>query len=152
MKLEKLIDFVYYDAPKELKEYLITHNDENLDIRTEEGETPLMAAIRGDKQECATVLLEHGANPNFGNSNGWFPLHFAVQKRMNNIIHLLIDKGADINLQDDIYGNTPVAVAIGKTQDQEAIQYLISKGADLELPNKTGVTAKQAAQLFGIDI
>ncbi|WP_347219407.1 ankyrin repeat domain-containing protein [Chryseobacterium sp.] len=152
MKLEKLIDFVYFDAPQELEKFIREHETINLDIRTEGGETPLMAAIREGKGECATVLLEHGANPNFGNSNGWYPLHFSIQERMFNVIQLLIEKGADVNLQDDLYGNTPIAVAIGKTQDKEIIEYLASKGANLDLPNKAGVTARQAAQLFGIDI
>lgn len=150
--MEELIDFVYFDAPKELEKFILENEHVCLDIRTKEGETPLMAAIRGGKEECASILLEHGANPNFGNSNGWFPLHFATQKRMFNIMKLLIEKGADVNLQDGLYGNTPVSVAIAKTQDLKIINYLISKDAKLDIPNKAGVTALKAAEMFGVTL
>ncbi len=61
-------------------------------------------------------------------------------------IKALLDKGADINAQDNINGNTPLmyATAAGKIS---AMQYIISRGADI---NKITFTARNALHVAAI--
>lgn len=58
--------------PSTLK--LLLTKSSNVDQRNEDGETALfMACERGLHCESAVHLLEHGANPNVGNKEGWLP-------------------------------------------------------------------------------
>lgn len=60
-------------SPSTLK--LLLTKSSNVDRANEDGETALfMACERGLHLESAVHLLEHGANPNIGNKEGWSPL------------------------------------------------------------------------------
>lgn len=133
-----------YSNDFNLIESLLTKNiDAN--SHTAEGDTPLMAAIRGQYEESVRVLLENGASPNFPDDSGWYPLHFAVQSKNMKIIKLLINYGAKIDQQDGQFGNTPLFVAIKKTEGREFIDFFLNLGADVNIPNKRGVTALDVA-------
>lgn len=48
------------------------------------------------KQKCATVLLEHGADPNIRDNNGNSALHYAVYNGHEEMASLLLQYNADI--------------------------------------------------------
>ncbi len=89
---------------------------EELNIHSETGDTPFMSVIRNESVEIVEVLLRAGANPDYSNKGGWFPIHFATQQRDMQIVELLVKYGATIDQQDGQFGTTPLFVAISKTE------------------------------------
>lgn len=82
---------------------VLIENGATIDATDNNGETPLMEAIRStikrtDKQLSAIVtLLENGANANFKNKKGITPLQIAKHKRRDgteDIVRSLIEHGA----------------------------------------------------------
>jgi len=59
---------------------------------------PLMLVQSG---QAAQILLDHGANPNLADANGFTPLHFAVtHKRGEEIVPVLLKAGADVHVRN----------------------------------------------------
>jgi ankyrin repeat protein len=80
------------------------------------------------------LLLANGAkvdvrvSPNGPKSpNQWTPLFFATYAGHNEIVEMLISKGADVNAQD-VWGKRPLSYARDRNQRDIEI-LLLSKGA-----------------------
>jgi ankyrin repeat protein len=76
--------------------------------------TPLIWAAACNRTEAALWLLDHGANVNqkatFGgltHGQGVTALHIAAQSGHMPMVKLLVERGADIFVKDDIYHSTP---------------------------------------------
>jgi ankyrin repeat protein len=76
--------------------------------------TPLIWAAARNRTETAAWLLDHGANVNrkatFGgltHGQGITALHIAAQNGHLAIVKLLVERGADPSIQDDLYHSTP---------------------------------------------
>lgn len=112
--------------------------------------TPLMNAIEGLNQQIAELVIPKldKIGINAKNSKGrtalhcvanivWFDSRWQVDdKRFNQakIAKLLIDAGADINIQDD-EGITPLHLAC-RSNSYELVQLLIDNGANVNPPPK----------------
>ncbi len=111
--------------------------------RAKDGATPFLAAVekyheeeyRNEDKEYSffkkvlEVLRDNGADPNQGDNNGSTPLHFAVARKDETLVKLLVKKyGADVNAVDD-EGITPLFLAIDE-KDEEVTRLLIINGAD----------------------
>ena len=66
---------------------------------TETGTTPLLAAAKGGHTRCIEVLLEHGADVNQANCEGWTPLMAAVRFANRDTTRLLLKHKADASVQ-----------------------------------------------------
>jgi uncharacterized protein len=62
----------------------------------------------------AELLLEHGANVNLrrpknemGQTNGWTPLFYAVNKKRSDLVAILLKRGAMVNI-GDVWGKSPL--------------------------------------------
>jgi len=81
------------------------------------------------------ALIENGANVNEGKrrssfENGRLPIHSAIIKNRIDVLKLLVEKGADINVFNDNYEKiTPLAMA-QKYKRTEMEDYLFMKGAN----------------------
>lgn len=75
------------------------------------------------------------------------PLHQAANRGMLQLLRLLINRGADVNVADD-GGWTPLMLAVrgGKLA---AMQALLDAGADAEARNRQGHTALHLAAING---
>lgn len=66
-----------------LKFVIDAHSDQAKELVNEPhpgtGTTPLLAAAKGGHNRCIEVLLEHGADVNQANKEGWTPLMAAVR-------------------------------------------------------------------------
>lgn len=69
------------------------------------------------------------------------PLHYAAKRGALKVIKVLVEEGgADINLFDDIEKWTPLIICSINGHD-ECVEYLIKKGAAIELVAESGMTA-----------
>ena len=67
----------------------------SVDLRDDQGVTPLFAAIQHNRPAFAADLLERGADPQRTDSQGDSPLHRAARLDRREIIPLLLQAGAD---------------------------------------------------------
>jgi len=61
------------------------------------------------------------------------PLYYSLYNGYDEMVKLLIENGADVNIQDD-YGKTPLQLAVEYNND-EMVKLLIENGADLNIQN-----------------
>jgi len=102
---------------------------------TYSGTHPISSCNDKTRMEIIKTLLDKGAEVNASDNSGTYstPLRMAIGKRDLGLIKILVEAGADVNNEDEA-GNTPViqAVMLGKA---DIVQYLISKGADVNHKN-----------------
>jgi cytohesin len=108
-------------------------------------DTPLLRAIIWWKWDIASILLDHGADPNdTGGSEFSTPLGVAAGNGGNAAtVARLLERGANPNTPDK-YGITPLIEAARYGQ-RGIVQLLLDRGANVELRGPTGVTALAAA-------
>lgn len=98
----------------------------------EDGNPVLMLAIYSGSEDCVKALLDK--NPDLGCRAAhtlFDPISFAVSVGRHNVIKLLYDKGADINVVNPISDRTPLAVAVGSITPIEGVTALMECGADI---------------------
>ena len=95
-----------------------------------------MLAYVNDDVDVLNLLLEYGANPNIKNAWGNTPLHYSPNRK---VAELLLNSGVDIDAKNTIYGETPLMVCVNAGK-YKMIEFLLNKGADVNLPNDGGVT------------
>jgi ankyrin repeat protein len=122
------------------------------------GTTPLLRAAKGGDVEAVKFLLEHGADPKLATRSGINPLmaaaglgtkeedttgRFKTEAQIMETIGLCLTAGADVNAVDS-RGQTALIGAAEKGYDK-VIQFLADHGAKLDLKDKQGKTALDAA-------
>jgi ankyrin repeat protein len=126
----------------------------DLTLTTDDGTTPLMVAAglgrctfnpnikRGARSPSAeaavTLLLDRGAKINVVNEADFTALHGAAMRGLNEVIKILVDRGANIDARD-FRGRTAYRMAEGSKQSfqfqaySETAAYLKSLGANTRL-------------------
>lgn len=75
------------------------------------GDTPLMGILKVHRGACAQLLIDHGADINYRDPNGFTILHHAVKKRFTQKqVRALLDRGADPSVKN-ADGETPAQLA-----------------------------------------
>jgi len=149
----------------EIVEVLLEHGaDPN--IRDKYGETPLHVAAAFGNSKVVEVLLEHGADPNARDDYGATPLHYAaafdypkivkslpkdlsdydatplqgaVEFNYPEVAKLLLEHGANPNIQENKYGYTPLHYAASRCHVDVA-RVLLDHGADPTIRDNEGRT------------
>ena len=99
------------------------------------GWTALKMAVRLNLEECAEVLLEHGADVHLAGKEGNYPLHDAVGN--HSILKLVLKADPEaINVRNR-EGNTALMMAL-KRGDLASCQYLLEGKADTNIANNEG--------------
>jgi ankyrin repeat protein len=143
-------------TPPELLEVFIRygHNSEGI---------PALhyASLVGD-ENAVSMLLNHGANPNalsrqvipvdalgryidlqmLADRPPLTPLEFAARAGHLNVMKILVDRGAQVNFEEDHFSGaikwSPALHLVAKYNHGEAVRFLLSKGAMLELEGLKG--------------
>jgi len=122
-------------------------------LQNKEGKTPLHLAAENGNLEFIKALKEFSAKggklnlfrifqetrDQFGN----LPVHLAAS---NGKIEVLKEFPEEVNSKNG-EGNTPLHKAVEKRQ-KEAVEFLLSAGADTEVENNYGLTPKQLAKFL----
>jgi len=110
----------------------------DIDQVNEFGENLLHEAIAYDNRDAALELIRRGIDVNHQSSKGLSPLHYAVSRNNLIITKALLDKKANLALQD-LHGNQPLWTAILSPKvDYEIVRILMQHGADPDHVNKYG--------------
>ena len=76
--------------------------------------------------KCLQILLEKGADPNLANiGSGYTAINFAIIKNDINIVKLLLEKGANINLTEKQEEKTPIFHLLDIDNAEELLDILI---------------------------
>jgi ankyrin repeat protein len=129
-------------------------------VTVQPGATPFYRAVKAADLTVIRMLLEKGANAGIAIKNGGTPLMLAagggparaqeeevVDKAgladPVEVIKTILDAGADVNAVND-QQNSALHLAALKANDK-VVQYLVSRGAKLDLKNKLGKTPAEVA-------
>jgi ankyrin len=141
--------------------HLLLDHGADVNAETDDWEKPLHRVSYGisESQEAgvrvAQLLLERGADVNARRKDNQTPLHLACYFGNFEIVHLLLDHGADLEANsegDD--GEKPIhQVSYGEYRSQEdgirVAQLLLERGADMNTRRKDQQTPLHLACYFG---
>lgn len=105
---------------------LLEHGADPYYVAFSRKENPIMLSVRSGYYDIVQLFLDYGISPNF-NIEDRSVLHLASDNHHPDIVNLLIDRGADVNVQDN-YGKTPLYSAVAN-RDYNMINLLLSRGA-----------------------
>ncbi|XP_045441810.1 ankyrin repeat domain-containing protein 26 isoform X3 [Pipistrellus kuhlii] len=98
-----------------------------LNLCDNENRTALIKAVQCQEEECATILLDHGADPNIMDILGNTALHYAVLGQNIAIVEKLLSFKANIEARnkDDL---TPLSLAQSENKEH-MVEFLVNRGA-----------------------
>ncbi len=103
----------------------------------------LIKAAKDGNREDVEVALNAGADSNYVDNNGNTPLIWAACKKNTEIVRMLIEHGAHVNIHvnhTDMYGRTALMVATGNGCI-DIVRILIEAGADVHHTDDHGETS-----------
>ncbi|KAM9768581.1 LOW QUALITY PROTEIN: ankyrin repeat and protein kinase domain-containing protein 1 [Dama dama] len=119
---------------------LLLAQEVDVDCQTARGYTPLLITAKISR------LLEHRADANLVDEDGWAHLHFAAQNGDDRSAHLLLEQGACVDAQEH-EGWTPLHLA-AQNNSENVARLLVSHQADPNLEAE-GKTPLHVAAYFG---
>jgi len=120
---------------------LLTHNA-NADIRDRlTGTAPIILLSKCGNIDLVGEILQNDINVDIADNKGRFALWYAAQNGHAQIVDMLIEYGAKINMQDLEMGMTPLMRASLRGH-VKIVEILLKHGADTEI--KDSVTGKTA--------
>ncbi|XP_028848715.1 dynein heavy chain 12, axonemal-like isoform X1 [Denticeps clupeoides] len=121
------------------------------DTRNEHEDSPLVAAIKNDQYDLASLLLRFNANVDQRGSLQRAALHEASLLGLENFVYLLLQSGADPNVCD-ISGHTPLGLA-AQSGHLNIVEILLQRGASVRSDStETGSVLFEAAASGNPDI
>ena len=112
----------------DVAEYLLSTGAEvNVASRNRMRVMPIHSAVAGRHIGIVKTLLEHGADVNAAQQDGFAPLHGAAQNGQSDMAELLLAYGAEVNAQNAV-GQTPLSIATHEGH-QELADLLRAHGA-----------------------
>lgn len=107
----------------------------------------LCASAERGEPEVLLFLIDLGANINaIAGSIQYTPLMFAIMWGYEEIIEILIEAGADVNVKGSKIGKaTALLCALDCCASKEIIESLLDAGADINVRNKWGMNALDLA-------
>ncbi|XP_065928598.1 serine/threonine-protein phosphatase 6 regulatory ankyrin repeat subunit C-like [Magallana gigas] len=126
---------------------LLLENGADINLRINEGFTPLYVACHHGHISTVKLLIENGADINLCNEQGLSPLHNVCNHGRESILQYLIRNGANINLLSK-EGYSPLDLAC-KEGHISTVELLIENGADINLCTEYGISPLHSACYHG---
>lgn len=125
----------------------LVRSGSNINIRDEDGRTPLIHAVIENEYDVVKLLIDNGANINVQDKvSQATALHFAAQHYALEIAKILLCNKALVDAED-VNGNTPLSDAVFYSEGKgELIKLLLSHGANQHKKNKF-TTQRQGVKL-----
>uniref|UniRef100_A0A8I3N9R8 Uncharacterized protein n=2 Tax=Canis lupus familiaris TaxID=9615 RepID=A0A8I3N9R8_CANLF len=145
-----------------------------INVCDSENRSPLTKAVQCAKEDCATILLGHGADPNLadldGNTalhcavcgqsvslvekllehkDGYTPLLLAITENNAKMVEYLLKRGADVNASDN---NQRTALMIALSDEPTNLVGLLQQEVDLSCQDIYGFTAEEYASFNGLTV
>ena len=122
----------------------LVDNQVNVNVKNENGMTPLMIATQNSHVQLVEVLIQAGADVNTFNSvTGDTSLIYASDSGQSSCMQKLLEYNAKVNIHGK-NGDTALICAARNGHDK-CLQVLIDTGANLNIQNNNGNTALIAA-------
>ena len=118
---------------------LIAEGSDVQEIDSETALTPLVEATLGGDKEIVVLLIEKGADPAGRDGKGFTALHAAAHMGYVDIVELLIERGVDVNDQENTSRITPLHAAAERDY-QDVAKVLLLNDVDLNLKTESGHT------------
>ena len=132
-----------YNNDVELLKSILT--EENINDADKDGRTAIFHSILSGRKDVLREILRFFPNINVKDKKGWYPLHYVSQNYSLEMAKLLMDMGANIEVEDD-FGNTPLWRAVFASQGKgEMIELLLSYGARADKVNASGISPLKLA-------
>ncbi len=119
--------------------HLLDADETLINVRDEDGLTPLHLAAQHGHLKLARFLIDHGASVDARDLMGATPLHRAIYEGHTHVVRLLLDRGANVHARDN-EGNAPLDAAINPISKGETVNLLLSRGADVNTRNNMHLT------------
>jgi ankyrin repeat protein len=134
--------------PERLKELL--RHGADLKARDSYGWTPLLSAINYGFSAAATIMIEFGADVNDSGDmmTPYPPLVAATEFSRNELIKLLVSKGADVNAVRSYDGRSALILATSKN-NLPMVKYLLAHGARKDIKDRLNKTVEDYARESG---
>jgi uncharacterized protein len=127
-------------------ELLLAHPQLDTSLRNPAGESALMIAALKGNLPAAKALLDRGSPLQH---EGWTPLHYAASAPDEQVLRLLLDRGAAVDARA---ANGSTALMMAANYSSEAsVKLLLERGADPKARNGSGRNAADFARLVGRD-
>lgn len=95
--------------------------------------------------DIVKAVLDLGADPNGRDDDGWSPLLRAAYGEYPSALHLLLDRGADVNAKCNCpgsgYGGATALMIAARNGGLESVKALLAKGAETNERDENGSTA-----------
>jgi hypothetical protein len=117
------------------------------DAKDKKGIPLLCISARNGHLNTAEFLLRSGAQVDIlSEDRGSTPLIDSAMGRHKEVIKILIDAGADVNIKNGD-GQTALIIVVG-AGDVEIVEILVKAGADPDIEDAFGVSARMYANIF----
>ena len=136
-----------YDGDLAMVEILVSKGTA-VNVRDQRKRTPLILAAHNGHTEVVEFLFSQGADINARESDRQSALMYAARRSFNETAVFLLKSGAEVNNQSRKQGVTALMLAT-VSDNAELVQMLLEHGADADLRNIFGKTAKGLAEEWG---
>jgi len=97
--------------------------------------------------ELVKELLDHGADINARDKQGFTPLSWAAYNGQDDVCALLVQRGADLEAEAD-NGRTAIWYIVGSTHCPKALMLMLQKGVGIPAADTRGLTLLEGAFSF----
>jgi ankyrin repeat protein len=119
---------------------------EDINKRSCSSGTLLHEAIGANQDEISLALIKKGIDINAQDNELRTPLFVAATYQNETVVNALVDAGADINIVDK-HGNSALwAALMSSRKNYNLFTYLLNKGGNPALVNKTGTSCVSFAR------